>query len=716
MFCRNCGAQLEEGAIFCQECGTKQEEKIIDVVPSEIREMPDVTQEPEETLTETKEEDTTEPVAENTVDTETAGAANGLIPTENIRYCHNCGAANSERAEFCGNCGTVLSADSGPVYKSKKRLPKKKYVAAIIGVLLVAVVAVGVVKVVCSRNNAKTLVYLKDNEFTVSINNKQYTVGDDVYEDDDNAETISNYTSYIVQTSKDGKYLFYPQDYGYGEFSLYRKKLNGEKAEEIKVDSGVSGYTVLDNNDVVYIKSEKLYYSDLEEKRKIASEVSWFRVSANGKYIMWYTSDGDNRLYIQDIKGKKDYVKVDSDIDYIEAYSENFDRIVYVKDDHLYLVRDFEEKEKIASDVAEVCVQDIDGNLGIYYTIYEEEDSQFSLSDVIEDEYAVSDSQMVEPDIQDYQKTEMKESFWGLIESVTTDDAYYQELEKYQEKLARDDIRDALDESLGLETVTLYYYSDKSGGKESLLEGCFEDIEEEDGILLCYYFDEEAVDKVSMDSLISSDWVGIEYELTKCLLSGMKVYVYNGTEQTQLELDSEEYSVEWMDYEVDSESHMLYFVTSDVDEEETYLFATNYEKDKGKLELIAEDVNRISLVTSAGVYYLCDVDNGEGTLYLNGSRIDDDVAINSVTAFVDGEILYMTDVDSDYNVGTLYLADSKNKTRIADDVALYETNEKDQIAFLTDYNFKKYRGDLKLYKNNKTVSIDTDVATIIGFY
>jgi hypothetical protein len=84
----------------------------------------------------------------------------------------------------------------------------------------------------------------------------------------------------------------------------------------------------------------------------------------------------------------------------------------------------------------------------------------------------------------------------------------------------------------------------------------------------------------------------------------------------------------------------------------------------------------------------------------------------------------MTDVDEDSYayVGTLKRAEQTDKTTVADDVVLYAAKDEDEIAVLVDYNVKKYRGDLKLYKynelikNGKLTSVDTDVSTIVGFY
>ena len=54
--------------------------------------------------------------------------------------------------------------------------------------------------------------------------------------------------------------------------------------------------------------------------------------------------------------------------------------------------------------------------------------------------------------------------------------------------------------------------------------------------------------------------------------------------------------------------------------------------------------------------------------------------------------------------------------KIADDVAPafgYGMFDADKVAFLTDYNFKKNRGDLNVYDGREVKNIDSDVNAII---
>lgn len=312
-----------------------------------------------------------------------------------------------------------------------------------------------------TRGSSKDLlIYLKDNELAYYDKKDRVVFSDDVYEDSDdiygpyNEENIN-----FVYVTKDGKYVFYPQNLSWGNFDLYYRKVNDAKSTENKVASDVSYYTLLQNNKVVYQESSgsnKMYITDLKDKEKIASDVYWFKVSDDEKYVLWQTDDED-KLYVCDLALKNEKIKIDSDISSMIYISDDLKEIVYTKDDALYCVKNFEEKEKIDSHVADdINIVQNDSQIEIYYMVDEED---IALSDFVEDDYASQDANMQEPDITDYQRTVIVDGFWGASEKVVTDDAYYTDLDKYNDKLMRDYVREYLDEQIVANTyydVSLY--------------------------------------------------------------------------------------------------------------------------------------------------------------------------------------------------------------------------------------------------------------------
>ena len=126
---------------------------------------------------------------------------------------------------------------------------------------------------------------------------------------------------------------------------------------------------------------------------------------------------------------KADKKKLDSDISYLCAYSDDLQTIIYEKDDNLYVVKDLGEKEKIASDVDGVNVHDINGNFQIYY-VKESDETSLSAYDLIKDDYLSQDQNITEPRLEDYQTVTYVDDFFSSREKIETDDAYYQDVEK----------------------------------------------------------------------------------------------------------------------------------------------------------------------------------------------------------------------------------------------------------------------------------------------
>ena len=743
MYCERCGKLLEEGMDFCPECGNKvsnpeavnqnkvsdvdivsayEDEKTIIYEMSSEKESEGKTEQREaadsdeitgtsETLTE--HEEVPNNVVENVV------APGAIIGTSKIKYCHNCGVANAETDAFCYACGKPMNDNSETrrkTGKAVKKSGKKIILGTVIAIaVLLVVIAIGAI---ADKSKNNMLIYLKDNEFSYYA--KKDTVGfsDDVYEYNDEIYGPSNNITSYVTLTKDGKYIFYPQNYSYGEFDLYCKKMSDVKSSDDKIASGISNYTVLQNNKVVYMEnsgSKKMYISDLENKEKIASDVLWYRVSEDEKYILWKT-DSDDRIYICDLALKSDKIKVDSDISSIVYVSDDLKNIVYRKDDALYYFGNFEKKEKIDLEVVDQYVVESNPQTEIYYLVDKEEN--IKLIDLVEDDYASQDANMQEPDISDYQKTVTKPSFWGMREEVVTDDAYYIEMDKYNEKVTRDYIREYMNEQIVAYTYTMYCYKPGEVEAEEYTTGVILNCSAYKTPVLIYSeLDLEKGEKVKFSQIMNmDDYIEIEDSIRNAIADeAITTYMVNNGKRVALNIDRDEYSADIYMCVVDKKHKECYFeIPENQGNHKVNLFRTNYDKMDGEMELVSDEYCDIELVSDQGVYYTVESDDGYvGELYLDGNKIDSDVMSGSVLSVGNGEgIVYLTDPDDMHREGTLRVNTGTDSIKISDDVAYYVSNDKGDIAFLEDYNYSKYRGDLKVFKNNKVTLIDSDVTTI----
>lgn len=773
LFCPNCGAKVssdgtgyeddDKTVILHEEPDFRKEEQ--QEGNSDAVETPEAAEtEAEETKTaehvETAAPDTgtaevkeaSDTVAETAETTETTGTGaetvetieispTGVVETgtavavpEEVRqkkFCPNCGAANGMNDLFCQQCGMFFG---NPAEKmgdqaapGKVRKGKNVWKIAAVAAAVLAVIGLGVVfvprilgGVTAKDKDLDFVMYLKDNELTMARKNKYepIVIGDRVFDDRDDSTSVYNYIN--IQYSSDHQYVFYPQKKDDDGYDLYRKKLGSKKAEEVKIDSGIVRYEVIDNDRLVYIKDStdrKLYLYHKGESEKIASGAAWdLRVSADGKYIMW--RDEDNRLYVQDTGLKSDKVKLESDVSVIYAVSDNFNKIVYQKEDKLYVMQGMEEKEKIASDVFTANVYDIDHSLKIYY-LKEGNEESLSYYDLIEDDCLAQDQQITEPRIEDYQRVVYKDSFWGMQETVEVSDSYYEELEKYQQKQQRDYLRSSLENSsLWMVEYDIYYYEYSKGDSNKVMtalmqqgETAYGSVATNTALMYIDNVDREKIEGPSLSKLANIDYSEIQQKVTSALKEGRQLlYIENGEvhEIEDYEAGGDSYD-SFLNIGANEDKHILYI--SDYDGADNRLYSYNYGQKNASLELITDELMR---VVSYGTDEICYINTDE-ELYYGDTMIAEDCNGPSRVC-ENGVILYLTDMDKNGEEGTLHLYQNGRDTEIADDVAPigdYGMFDSNKVFFLTDYNFKKYRGDLNVYDGKNVKKIDSDVTRII---
>lgn len=778
MFCEQCGTKLGEGDLFCMNCGARvtagtagnqdddktvilheengfqeeqqtarSEETDTAAVPAEeaelsgMTEVEEVKQEGTAQTEETEEPETAEPTEAKTETVETVAISpTGVVETgtavvvpeeaQQKKFCPNCGAPNGMNDLFCQQCGMFFGnaaekmEGQGASGKAHKKGSLWKIAAAVAAVLVVIGLGVVLVPRIFGGTAAKGqdfdfVMYLKDNELTMARKNKYepVVIGDRMYDDSD-AQSGYNY-NHFVQYSPDHQYVYYPQKIDDEGCDLYRKKIGSKKAEEEKIDSKVSYYEIIDNDRIYYVKDNednKLYLYNKGESEKVASDVWNVQVSVDGKYIMWLD---DNRLYVQDTALKADKMKLDSDVFQVYAASDDFNKIVYQKEDRLYVMTGMEDKEKIASDVYQAYIYDINGNLKMYY-IKTGEQANISYYDLIDDDCLAQDQQMAEPQIEDYQRVTYKDSFWGRQKRVEVDDSYYDDLEQYQKKVERDYLRDSLDnDMLAMEEWDIYYYEEAAGESNKVMSALqkqgdmvYVKIAENSALMYAYNIEQDRIEEAKLSEFADSAYYEIQQEITKQLDGGSQLlYIENGEvhEIEGYEADDEKQSI-YLSAWANEEKQILYIC--DFGDEDERLYSLHYGSKDASLELITDELMR---VVSWDMDEICYVNEDE-ELYYGDTKIAEEVGPCKV--WENDAILYLTDMNKDGNEGTLHLYDyrSGEDTEIAEDVAPvggYGIFDANKVVFLTDYNFKKSRGDLNVYDGKEVQNIDTDVTGII---
>lgn len=716
MICKNCGTNLDDDAVFCANCGTRVASETDEVqIAPDSQTTENVIEESLPVNAEVTEVSLEGPLPVNAdeMDSQAIAPENGNV---GVKYCHNCGAQNSLEDSFCVECGACINGSS--IDNIAKTNPKKKSNLkknlVILGAVAVAIVVIILAGVTVSRIGGQdTLLYEKEKSIFQLKKKEGVEIASNLYED----ERTGVYET-SISVSEDNKILFYPRNINDDHYyDLYWRKLNDVQAEGEKISSDVWKYSVLKNNNVILLSEDnKLMKYDFNEKVKIASDVSYFYISEDQKTILWISTE-DGKVYKQDIGLKKDKEKIASSVEEIVYTSDNFDTIYYLTDDYdLYVMNNLKDKEKIESDVNIIKCLSSDGDIQFIYMKNDEEDQDsVSFSGLVEDDFP-EDASMSEPRIEDYQREVVKESWWGPRTTIETDDAYYDALDKYNQKLNRDYYRESISDNFIETTSTIYVYDSKKKEKSKLFEGLVQDYSSGYNSLILTYLEENSENVVKLSQVI--EWLNNDEteKLENQLMKATKTVLYTLNMETKIDIDLEEYSnINAAPLMVEDKNICYLVATRNSESKGRDLLTINYNQQEATPELVVEDFSNIRKIESGSVYYTCGTDENEYELYRDGEMISNELYNGyAFTISQDGaSVAFKEDCNEDGH-GTLYFYTNK-KERIADDVSSFRINKKGDIAFLSDYNNSKQRGDLSVYKSGKTERIDEDVTSILYF-
>lgn len=594
-------------------------------------------------------------------------------PTNQV-VCTNCGAVTGPDDSFCESCGSKMEPAAPAKMFDLKSIPQK-YLK--LGIAAVAVILVVAILISLFSGGAKVYnyaLYIKDSELQYA----EMPKGKDVVEvtsklaDDISDYSLVNSSYYLgmyIKLSEDGKKLFYPDKLDDG-YTLYYRLINNPKKEPVKLESNMEdGYSVNDKGTLVtYIKDGKLYQHNLTEKTKIASDVSSYRVSADGKtllYLVWEEDEDAGDLYLK--KGSKDATKLASQVTGINYVSDDFKTILFTKNDSMYLKSGSKDVVKVASDVYRVlCVYE-DGSF--YYTQADEE--EITYWDLINDDYA------------------------------TPDDWYY---ESYKEWMK--------ESTIDLDLYTLYYYNGKESSTVSKNVTEIHDYSVDEPVVVCAVMDSDDLPSVSLTEYIN-DGISLYDELEEYMDENSAIKI--AAESTVGDLSLRDV----YGFLLSDDGTTLY-IASEYDDEDYIVTLTKLTLngvDVKKAEKLDEDVyyNYFKLVNGDSIVYFKDVDSREGELYLDGTKIDDDVYVYSVKYNTETDnVYYIVDWDSDDEMGTLKYFTGKKATTVKDDVHIFYFTPEGEALFLYDYS--NYNGELWIQNGKKVTKLDDDVLAIVPLY
>jgi Primosomal protein N'' (replication factor Y) - superfamily II helicase len=677
--CQNCSAPLDENSKFCPQCGTP--------VPSaEPLPQPESVHAPQEE----------EPV-----------------------FCPQCGTKNRPDASFCRNCGASLQEVEmvvQPVDLQTVQVPQQEYrksdfiksvfspfavkgkklpVKITAGILAAVIVVVAVVAINPFGKKAVPVFYRKDNELNYILpSNKSKPV-----EFTDNYGSDSALQS-LVNLSGDGKRLFYPDKLSGDSFSLYYRNVNGKDEDGEKIDSDVTDYQLLQNDTLLLYKKSadnSLYLNDLKDKTKIDTDVVRYEYSNSKKQIVYTTSDKE--LYVRGLGAKDEKEKISGSVD--EFYiSGDFSRVYYVSDGSLYVQEFGKDKKKITSDLGSILSCSNDGKV----QYLKKTTKKVNAADYVNDDMESQDASITEPNISDY--TTARQDMWGYSYENTDYDRYYADMDRYNQKVSRDNLREALkSDTIELESNTLCYYDGTNSSNIS--ENVCEDVDRNVNPLMTLYtkYEDKNVEKVNLSEADSA--AAVEDAVRSSHAASSEYYLAVGGKETQLKQDK---AADFCFYNTS-----LYYIDNlSSDNTGTLMKIDIKDNTVGSPQKIDDDVAGNTYIYDVGdnkIAYCKDVSNQSYELYQNKEKIASDV-YGFYYNKDDKSFYLVTDYSKNDGMGTLSRWANGKSEKVADSIRDFQVLSNQNVAYISDYSGST--GTLLLKSGSKEPQkLDEDVTGLI---
>ena len=268
-----------------------------------------------------------------------------------MKNCPKCQAPLEDDAVFCPVCGEKLvveevkddviasekreapeeaaQAVSAPLKKSKNL---KKILIPVVAVIAVVIAIILIAPLFGGDKAPKGVMYAADEEIFFTDYGKKGGVQVTEKLNDTKGFASSQLSGALNLTllSEKGDILFYPDRIDEDSWSLYWKNFNKLDKEGTKIDSKLdsdSYYISEDGRYVAYTKEGKLIQYDIkkDDKQKIASDVTWFCMSVDGKEFIYQNNEGD--LYRYE-KEKEKMAKSQQALDTVLAEIENLKKMM----------------------------------------------------------------------------------------------------------------------------------------------------------------------------------------------------------------------------------------------------------------------------------------------------------------------------------------------------------------------------------------------------
>ncbi|MCR5619671.1 MAG: zinc-ribbon domain-containing protein [Lachnospiraceae bacterium] len=706
MKCKQCGVELEEGAVFCQSCGAK-----VEAQPEEkpAEETPKAEEKPAEEAPKAEEKPAEEPPKAEEKPAEEAPKAEEK-PAEAPK-------AEEAQAQPQPQAVQAAQADAAPRKKSKI-LPIILIAAAAVVVLILAVLGIKALGSGKKGDTSTVVAYVSRDTLCVIMDAtaKEPKILEvcDIDIDKDYLAVNGYYGSSfvpdsLVRWSDDEKTLYFFNDVDSdGSATLYKvavsklgkdKSKNESKVVEIDDKVQLGSLRFLDDGRVAYLTTkDKLMVYNGKESVEVEKDVTSVRLVNGGKGLLLLTDqDNEGNCSLVYVDSKYETTEIDDDVRYINNVTE--DKVYYAKVDtetweYSLHVSGFDGKsdEELCESYESIGAMT---DSGFYYT--EKVDGEVNLYDYIIDPYEKDDENAVEPVSPEYSA--------GFVPSSESE--AFDEYKQGRIKKNYDDALDYMQSNCSLTTIGSvdYYYIWNSDNWEEF----YYDISADK----YYRYDSDtyyAARDVYYEEL--EDWYDIQSRIS--LRESLKEYTFDpGYVSLNYYHDgkSEELVSECSDvvleYLTDKTPMAVYSLPSEDSVEKIHIDDVSYAYDaydqvfgsrssggSGELFVAVGSSTEISLDVEGDisdtivseddglfaivVYTKDKKDNYEkqillynmkGTSFTLNDKFDDEA--EALCAFKNGVVYFMKGANSDGSEADLYIYDGKENTKLIKNVSLY---------------------------------------------
>ena len=624
--------------------------------------------------------------------------------------------------------------------KEKKKAKIKKLVRSAVFVVLSVCLLAGLSIAFFhfdDYSHKANAVYQKDGTVSIKLEN-------------DNVITLDEVRH--VTMSDDGSMLVYSQDTASktGKYDIrvidFKKRSSVDKKGSVIVSGTDSDWQTDKNVSYVYYtktekKSVKYYAYDTQTGKTdlVVSDAVEFYIPPSGDVIYFTRETSDGKALFRKAFGED--AESMADIENIKSFSN--DEILEVfytvknRDDDsdsltLYKVSGASAPVKISDKISEVYLDDYEIGGNLYYFIKTESD--FNWQDIVEDNYSDYDATLKKPEKGDYLVTK------GFIFKRTTVDeaAYNSAMQKYSQKLLRDEIRQALNSTkFSLALPSEYKIMVYDGNISKQLAG---GIKLEN--LLAFsktgapriVFSKKGIDsqkKLTMDSLYkTASESGVDYAVDSVMdlldkgyeiTNAVKYAWFDGNKTLEYELNTA-YDTTDANYIFAGRDKL--FAAVKADDTHYELYCSDIDSDS-----ISKGVAFASGVTSYDAYgdtvfYYAESENATNDLYEYKNGAVNPVCENCTDYFVreSGDVVAFKGVFNDSVLQSVDIIVYKNgKSQTVDKNVSYKyfLIEDSYFAYITNYQSAAASdsqapkgGEMKVYSDGKAKTVDSGVTDI----